>query len=178
MKSLYDKLSYARIIPREVAFLLVFMKNKAYIAGFLDADGSIYVQVKKNSTYRYNFQIATNIVFYQSAKNEKFMIDLGKMIGYGYLRRRNDGIVEHIIGDEDSIRNFLENIAPELHLKRQQACLMIRILDQKKRISSAQEFLSLVREIDQFQELNYSKKRKNTASVVQKEFHKEGMLTP
>lgn len=154
------------------------MKNKAYIAGFLDADGSIYVQVKRNTSYRYNFQIATNIVFFQSAKNEKFMIDLGKMIGCGYMRRRSDGIIEHIIGDEESIRDFLKNVSPELHLKNKQARLMIEILDQKKNISSAAEFINMVQIIDQFQKLNYSKNRKNTVEIVRKELHKEGMLTP
>ena len=51
------------------------MKNisstqKAYIAGFLDGDGSIYVRMKPNSTYKYGFQISSYIVLFQSQKRE------------------------------------------------------------------------------------------------------------
>jgi len=43
-------------------------QQKAYIAGFLDGDGSIHVRLKPNSTYRYRFQVSPAIVFYQSVK--------------------------------------------------------------------------------------------------------------
>jgi hypothetical protein len=39
--------------------------QKSYIAGFLDGDGSVYVKLKKNDTYRYGYQIAPYITFYQ-----------------------------------------------------------------------------------------------------------------
>ena len=39
-------------------------EEKAYIAGFLDGDGSIYVRIKPNSSYRYRFQISPAIVFW------------------------------------------------------------------------------------------------------------------
>ena len=48
-------------------------KNKnfyAYLAGFLDGDGSIYVRAKKNDSYKYGFQIAPYIIFFQSKKEE------------------------------------------------------------------------------------------------------------
>ena len=40
----------------------------AYLAGFLDGDGSIYVRAKPNLSYKYGFQIAPYIVFFQSKK--------------------------------------------------------------------------------------------------------------
>lgn len=46
-------------------------QQKAYIAGFLDGDGSIYVQLKPNPTYRYRFQVSPAIVFYQSEKERR-----------------------------------------------------------------------------------------------------------
>ncbi len=36
--------------------------QKAYLAGFLDGDGSIYVRIKPNNTYKYGFQVAPYIV--------------------------------------------------------------------------------------------------------------------
>ena len=43
--------------------------NKAYLAGFLDGDGSIITQIVHNNTYKYKFYIKISIVFYQ--KNNK-----------------------------------------------------------------------------------------------------------
>ncbi len=42
--------------------------QKSYIAGFLDGDGSIYVRLKPNRTYRYGFQVSPYIVLFQSQK--------------------------------------------------------------------------------------------------------------
>jgi len=48
-------------------------EQRAYIAGFLDGDGSIYVRLKPNSTYRYRFQVSPAIVFYQSEKESNYL---------------------------------------------------------------------------------------------------------
>ena len=45
-------------------------KNKAYIAGFLDADGSIISQIVKSSDYKFGFYIRLSIVFIQ--KTDKY----------------------------------------------------------------------------------------------------------
>jgi len=37
----------------------------AYIAGFLDGDGSIFFQIVKRKDYRIGFQIRSTIAFYQ-----------------------------------------------------------------------------------------------------------------
>jgi len=41
----------------------------AYIAGFLDADGSIITQIVKNDSYKYGFTIRISIVFFQKTTN-------------------------------------------------------------------------------------------------------------
>ena len=51
-------------------FKLLSPIKKAYIAGFLDGDGSIYVRAKPNTSYRFGYQIALYIVFFQSAKGK------------------------------------------------------------------------------------------------------------
>jgi hypothetical protein len=51
-------LSCVRTIPREVADARKFSsEHKAYLAGFLDGDGSIYARLKPNNTYRFGFQV-------------------------------------------------------------------------------------------------------------------------
>ena len=66
--------------------------QKAYLAGFLDGDGSIYVRLKPNPTYKYGFQVAPYIVLFQSHKEKENFEKICSLIGLGYLRIRKDGI--------------------------------------------------------------------------------------
>jgi hypothetical protein len=64
------------VIPREE---LMIMKNilnkrlteldKAYLAGFLDGDGSIVSQIVKDKGRKYGFYIRISVCFYQSTQN-------------------------------------------------------------------------------------------------------------
>ncbi|PJE57769.1 MAG: hypothetical protein COU82_00030 [Candidatus Portnoybacteria bacterium CG10_big_fil_rev_8_21_14_0_10_38_18] len=136
-------------------------KNKwSYLAGFLDGDGSIYVRVKPNKSYRFGFQIAPTIAFFQSQKEEKRIKAIQRYYGLGHLRRRNDGIIEWVIGDENGIKFILKNTIPYLQLKIKQAKLMSEILNKKSKIKTKKDFVNLANRIEKFRELNYSKKRK------------------
>ncbi|RTZ71551.1 MAG: hypothetical protein DSY99_05090 [Candidatus Neomarinimicrobiota bacterium] len=152
--------------------------ESAYLAGFLDADGSIYVQLKSNETYKYKFQIATNVVFYQSVKEKQFMNDLKRIIKKGYIRERKDGMLEYIIGDQESIITLLSYLRPYLKLKTKQANLIIEIIKMKKSIKSVNDFLGIVRKVDLFKKLNYSKRRKYNYSFVRGYLKKKNLLTP
>ena len=46
----------------------------AYIAGFLDGDGSIFFQLIRKNDYCLGFQIRTSIAFYQKTKNEHILV--------------------------------------------------------------------------------------------------------
>lgn len=141
------------------------MKNlsptqKAYIAGFLDGDGSIYVRMKPNADYRYGFQIAPYIVLFQSSKDRKKFEKICSLINLGYIRERKDDILEYTIGKEESIREFIKYVGPFLILKKEQASLMIKILDTKASIKDKKDFVVMAKFIERFRNLNYSKKRK------------------
>ncbi len=134
--------------------------KKAYIAGFLDGDGSIYVRAKPNSTYRYGFQIAPYVVLYQSAKDRENFERICALIGYGRIRERSDGILEYVINKIVDIRAFLKCVQPYLVLKQRQAALMLQILDAKERVEKRSDFGALLELINSFRKLNYSKMRK------------------
>ena len=134
--------------------------QKAYLAGFLDGDGSIYVRLKPNSTYRYGFQVAPYIVLFQSQKEKENFKKICSLIGLGYLRVRKDGILEYIIGKTDGLRKFLKIIKPFVILKKRQVALMTEILNKKEKVRDKNDFRKLTDLIDRFRELNYSKKRK------------------
>jgi hypothetical protein len=134
--------------------------KKAYLAGFLDGDGSIYVRLKPNPTYKYGFQVAPYIVLFQSQKDQENFEKICSLIGLGYLRLRKDGILEYIIGKVNELRKFLKIVKPFVILKKEQVSLMIEILNKKERVRNKNDFLKLADLIDRFRNLNYSKKRK------------------
>jgi hypothetical protein len=133
--------------------------KKAYIAGFLDGDGSIYVRAKPNPTYKYGFQVAPYIVLFQSGKGKENFLKVCNLIGSGYIRERNDGILEYIINKIDDVKEFLKAIYPYIILKKKQIKLMLHIIELKKKIKSNGDFKALLELIDSYRELNYSKKR-------------------
>ena len=131
----------------------------AYLAGFIDGDGSIYVRLKPNDTYRYGFQVAPYIILFQSAKDEANFQKICQMLDCGYLRKRKDGILEYTIGRQEEILALTKLIKPYLILKRRQADLLEEIFRQKALVKNAKDFSKLMDLINKFAEINYSKKR-------------------
>ena len=133
--------------------------ERAYIAGFLDGDGSIYVQAKKNDTYRYGYQVAPAIVFFQSAKSKKLFHEFYDFLKLGLIRKRNDGVMEITINRLAEILQLIEVVKPYVRLKRKQLELLEKILKAKQEVKDPKSFRDLLRLIDGYRNLNYSKKR-------------------
>ena len=66
----------------------------AYIAGFLDGDGCIMLQLVYRHDYVLGYQIRASIVFYQKQQYIDFLAELKEQLGYGYIRKRNDCIAK------------------------------------------------------------------------------------
>ena len=133
--------------------------DRAYIAGFLDGDGSIYVQAKKNDTYRYGYQVAPAIVFFQSAKSEKLFTEFYEFLNLGLIRKRKDGVMEITVGRLAEILQLIEIVKPHTRLKRKQLELLEQILKAKQAVEDRKTFSNLLKLIDGYRSLNYSKKR-------------------
>ena len=133
--------------------------DRAYIAGFLDGDGSIYVQAKKNTTYRYGYQVAPAIVFFQSAKSEKLFREFYEFLKLGLIRKRNDGVMEITVGRNAELLQLIEIVRPYVRLKKKQLALLEQILEAKKAVEDQGSFSNLLKLIDSYRNLNYSKKR-------------------
>ena len=139
---------------------LISQTKRAYLAGFLDGDGSVYVRLKPNKTYKYGFQIAPYIVFYQSQKSQKSFEEICSIIGFGHIRVRKDGILEYIIGTQEGIEKFIKMVDQYVIMKKPQIQLLKKIIVLKNQVNSQKDFKELAKLIDSFRELNYSKKRK------------------
>ena len=133
--------------------------DRAYIAGFLDGDGSIYVQAKKNDTYRYGYQVAPAIVFFQSAKSEELFQEFYEFLKLGLMRKRNDGVMEITVGRIAELKQLIQVVKPYVRLKRKQLELLEKILETKEAVKDRESFSSLLKLIDGYRDLNYSKKR-------------------
>ena len=134
--------------------------QRAYLAGFLDGDGSVYVRAKPNSSYRFGFQIAPYIVLFQSAKDKEKFKRVYELIQVGALRERKDGILEYVIQRAEAIQTFARLVRPYVLMKREQLMLLEQIIEQKVKVENESDYKRLLDLVDKFRDLNYSKKRK------------------
>jgi hypothetical protein len=99
----------------------------AYIAGFLDGDGSLMMQIKKRSESPLGTKrFMLTICFYQDSRHEQPLLWIRKILGIGYFSRRNDGMSELRINGYEQIERILRSLLPYLKFKRKQAVAIIR----------------------------------------------------
>ena len=144
--------------------------EKAYIAGFLDGDGCVMFQLVRRKDYVFGYQVRASIVFYQKDKQRQILDWLKSKLKYGYIRSRNDEMVEYTIVGKDYVVEILRTIYPYLRLKKKHAKLAFKINRQWPEKFNQKNLLAIGKLVDQFKELNYSKKRKNTCATLNKFF--------
>jgi len=84
----------------------------------------------------------------------------------GYIRERNDGMLELTIKSTKDVKLLLTLIKPFLIMKKPQANLVLEIIDLMDNIKTDYDFLEVCKLIDKFIILNDSKKRTNTSDIV------------
>lgn len=138
----------------------------AYIAGFLDGDGSIFFQIVKRKDYRRKFQIRSSIAFYQKTECARILSWLKKQFGCGYIRHRKTGMSDYTVVESKEVERILSLLKPYVKLKRKQLSLGLLILQKLEKPQSNADFLAACSLVDGFGELNYSKKRTVTHEAV------------
>lgn len=98
----------------------------AYIAGFLDGDGSIMLQVRKKEGKL--IRVKTVICLYQDIKYRKDIEWIQKTLGCGYVYNRNDHICELRIEGFKKVFETLILLEPYLRLKSKQAKLLLTLI--------------------------------------------------
>ena len=98
----------------------------AYIAGFLDGDGSLMLQVKKRNDRKIGWRFMFTICFYQDARHSKPLSWIKKKLGIGYLSDRNDGITELRINGFKQTERILDMLMPYIRFKKVQARTMLK----------------------------------------------------
>lgn len=144
--------------------------DKAYIAGFLDGDGCVMFQLVRRKDYVYGFQIRASVVFYQKTKHRAHLEWIKLQLKYGYLRDRKDGMSEYTIVGIEAVRETLQQLAPFLHLKKPHALLAEKIFETLPKRFNPERLIAVGTLVDQFKELNYSKRRQNTSATLRQFF--------
>ncbi len=150
----------------------------AYIAGFLDGDGSIFFQLVKRKGYVYGYQIRSSVAFYQKTENKQILEWLKSTLMVGYIRHRKTGMSDYTIVEPYEVKRILKLLQPYVRLKGEQVRLSFEILERLQRVDSADDFLRVCCLVDRFKELNYSKKRIITSKEVEQFLEQHGFLAP
>jgi hypothetical protein len=140
----------------------------AYIAGFLDGDGSIMAQLVARKDYRLGYQIRVSIVFYQKHSHQEILFWLKEQLQFGYIRSRNDGMVEYTIVGLNEVEKVLKLLYPKLRLKKRLASEVLRLISLHPKKMTAKKLLRLASLVDKTAEFNYSKKRTNTSETLKR----------
>jgi len=150
----------------------------AYIAGFLDGDGSLMLQLKKRSDGKVGYRLMCTICFYQDTRHEKPLHYIRRTLGIGYISRRNDGMSELRINGFAQTVKILQMLIPFIRFKKVQANALLNaseLLSQKTvRSLSRQYRKKLIGYMIAIQNENYSTRRKRSV----KEFERVFGLTP
>ena len=152
--------------------------ERAYIAGFLDGDGSLMLQLKKRSDSKRAIRFMTTICFYQDTRHEKTLSWIKEVLGIGYISKRKDGMTELRINGYKQVRDILKSLSPYIRFKKLQSSALLKacgILSSTKfRKLSKKQLAKLVDLILVIQSENYVTKKKKTKN----ELHKILGLTP
>ncbi|OGZ28115.1 MAG: hypothetical protein A2931_02690 [Candidatus Niyogibacteria bacterium RIFCSPLOWO2_01_FULL_45_48] len=138
----------------------------AYIAGFLDGDGSLMLQVKKRKDGKLKKRFMCTICFYQDSRHAEPLKWIRKILGIGYISRRNDGITELRINGFKQTHDIIKVLRPFIKFKKKQATALhdaSNLLSLKKynRLTDA-ELRKIAAYILTIQKENYATKTKKT----------------
>ncbi len=150
----------------------------SYLAGLLDGDGSIMLQLKPRKEMIFLFRIKALVVIYQDTKQKDIVEKLWKLIGAGYFSHRNDHISEIRIEGFSQVERFIKAVQPFACLKEPQIRLMLKALFiLKKKNYTIHDFLKVCSIADEISAHNYSSKRRiYTYAFVKSELEKHNLL--
>ena len=152
--------------------------TRAYIAGFLDGDGSIIFQLVRRCDYVYGFQIRTSVCFYQSTRGRAGLEWLKQQLGCGYIRDRAGSMSDYTIVGWSDVKRVLELVQPYVIFKREQVNRALDIISRFDQKLSPEGFLEAAKVVDAFATLNYSKRKQIDAASVESFLNSKGLLVP
>jgi LAGLIDADG endonuclease len=138
----------------------------AYIAGFLDGDGSLMLQVKKRGDSSRGLRFMATICLYQDTRHDEHLHWMKEFLGAGYISVRNDGMTELRIQGYKTVLHTLSKLKPYLRFKAvqcealMQACMLLIQTPLKQMTDD--DLKKIVSCILKIQSMNYITKKKRS----------------
>ena len=149
-------------------------ENFAYIAGFLDGDGSLMLQVKKRSDTKRGWRIMATICFYQDSRHSQPLNWIRNQFAVGYISKRNDGITELRINGFQTVRQILNRLLPYIKFKKDQVKIMLKAIKliEERDLDSLKplHYQKLIEYLLGIQKANYQSSHKKTRQDLEKTF--------
>ena len=101
-------------------------EQRAYIAGFLDGDGSLMLQVKRRKDTSIHWRFMATICLYQDSRHQAPLLWMKRILRIGYISHRNDGMTELRINGYQQVLHILEQLLPYLRFKKPQAQAIVK----------------------------------------------------
>jgi hypothetical protein len=139
----------------------------AYIAGFLDGDGSLMLQLKKRGDSQRGIRFMATICLYQDIRHDEDLYWIRDVLEAGYVSRRNDGISELRINGYSKVSEILLLLKQYIRFKKVQTKALLRackVLSSERGINklSNKQLKELVDLVLVIQNENYKAHRKKT----------------
>lgn len=138
----------------------------AYIAGFLDGDGSLMLQLKKRKDGNVKSRFMITICFYQDSRHKEDLYWIQSVFNIGYVSHRNDGMSELRINGYKTAHLILKRLIPYIRFKRIQAIALLKAAQLLDRVPftklTKNNLKSLVRYMLEIQSANYVTKHKRS----------------
>jgi len=152
--------------------------QRAYIAGLLDGDGCIMLQLHHRDDFRFWFRPKTVVILYQESRHHDDILYLKSIIGAGYVYRRNDHMTEYRLEGHKQVKELLCKLQPYVLFKKEQVKYMLEaIAILIKKNYSLEEFLKVCDYSDLIAKHNYSNStRKYTANYIREELSMKGLI--
>lgn len=142
----------------------------SYVAGFLDGDGSLMLQIKKRKDGKIGIRFMPTICFYQDSRHDKTLHWIRDLFGIGYISVRNDGMTELRINGYKQIKDILGNLLPFIRFKKLQAEALYKACDilckGTFKTLGTKNLKELVKIMLVIQKENYVTKKKKTESEL------------
>lgn len=148
-----------------------------YLAGFVDADGTITAQIKHRKT-GFLFALLCTITFHQKLNRAQWFFPLIQkhLNGYGSVYDKGNGKMELVISNPQEVKTLLLLLYPHLKLKQKQAKYALDILNKQHNVKTNKEFYDLCKVADRLCSFNDSKKRTITSKTVLDLYQSKHML--
>ena len=138
--------------------------ERAYIAGFLDADGAIMASIERHPEKKFGYRI--RVILKATQAQNKILYWLLKKCQCG-LVRKNRTTHDWIVRDQIQVGEMLNTLFPYFRVKKRQALKAIKLLSVKA--EDFKSFKKQARLADSLALLNVRSKgrRKNSARMIQ-----------